>query len=131
AQFDAAARARNVFVLGGVSSFPVLTAAVVRRLAQGMARVDTVKGGIAPSPYANVGMNVIRAITSYAGKPVALTRDGRKTTAYAIIDTLRYTIAPPGRLPLYPVRFSLVDVPDLKLLPELWPGLRSVWMGAG
>ena len=30
AQFDAAARARGVFVLSGVSSFPVLTAAVVR-----------------------------------------------------------------------------------------------------
>jgi hypothetical protein len=34
-------------------------------------------------------------------------------------------------MPLHPVRFSLVDVPDLELLPELWPGLRSVWMGAG
>ena len=44
---------------------------------------------------------------------------------------VRYTIAPPGRLPLYPIRFSLVDVPDLQVLPELWPGLRSVWMGAG
>ena len=131
AQFDAQARARGVFVLAGVSSFPVLTAAVVRRLTQGLTRVDTIKGGIAPSPYANVGMNVIRAITSYAGKPVEVVRDGRKTTAYAIIDNLRYTIAPPGRLPLYPVRFSLVDVPDLKLLPELWPGVRTVWMGAG
>ncbi len=80
AQFDAQARERGVFVLAGVSSFPVLTAAVVRRLAQDMTRVDTITGGIAPSPYANVGMNVIRAITSYAGKPVEVTRDGRKTT---------------------------------------------------
>src|SRR5438067_813935 len=31
-QFDAQARARGVFVLAGVSSFPVLTAAVVRKL---------------------------------------------------------------------------------------------------
>ena len=37
----------------------------------------------------------------------------------------------PGRLPLHPIRFSLVDVPDLQVLPKLWPGLRSVWMGAG
>ena len=63
-QFDAAARARGVFVLSGVSSFPVLTAAVVRALARGMTRVDSVTGGIAPSPYANVGLNVIRAIAS-------------------------------------------------------------------
>ena len=130
-QFDAQARARGVWVLAGVSSFPVLTAAVVRNLAQGMARVDSIAGGIAPSPYANVGMNVIRAILSYAGKPVPLVRDGHKATGYALIDTVRYTIAPPGRLPLYPVRFSLVDVPDLQVLPDLWPGLRAVWMGAG
>jgi hypothetical protein len=96
-----------------------------------MARIDSVTGGIAPSPYANVGINVIRAIASYAGKPVAMIRDGRKAKGYALIDSWRYTIAPPGQLPLYPVRFSLVDVPDLEVLPELWPSLRSVWMGAG
>jgi hypothetical protein len=128
AQFDELARARGVFVLAGVSSFPVLTAAVVRKLADGMARVDTVTAGIAPSPYANVGINVIRAVASYAGKPVATARG---QTGHALIDTLRYTIAPPGRLPLYPIRFSLVDVPDRYVLPQLWPSLRSVWMGAG
>ena len=70
AQFDAAARGRGIFVLAGVSSFPVLTAAVIRRLAPGMARIDAVTGGIAPSPYANVGLNVVRAIASYAGRPM-------------------------------------------------------------
>jgi Domain of unknown function (DUF4166)/Saccharopine dehydrogenase NADP binding domain len=131
ARFDAEARRRGIFVLSGVSSFPVLTAAVVRALAPGLARVERVTGGIAPSPYANVGPNVIRAIASYAGKPVAILRDGRAATGHALIDTLRYTIAVPGRLPLHPTRFSLVDVPDLKVLPQLWPSLRSVWMGAG
>ena len=45
AQFDAAARARGVFVLAGVASFPVLTAAVVRRLAPDMARVERSPAG--------------------------------------------------------------------------------------
>jgi short subunit dehydrogenase-like uncharacterized protein len=76
AQFDLAARERGVFVLSGVSSFPVLTAAVTRRLSQGLSRVDSITGGIAPSPYAGVGQNVIRAIAGYAGKPVKLIRDG-------------------------------------------------------
>ena len=44
AQFDAAARERGVFVLSGVSSVPVLTAAVVRRLGVGMTRVDAMNG---------------------------------------------------------------------------------------
>ena len=131
AQFDAQAKARGIAILSGVSSFPVLTAAVVRRLAHGMTRLDSVTGGIAPSPYAGVGLNVIRAIASYAGQPVRLVRDGRPAFGRGLIETRRYTIAPPGRLPLWPVRFSLVDVPDLAALPALWPQLKSVWVGAG
>jgi hypothetical protein len=50
---------------------------------------------------------------------------------YGLAESLRYTVAPPGRIPLRNIRFSLVDVPDLRLLPDLWPGLRSIWMGAG
>jgi hypothetical protein len=131
AQFDAPARARGVFALSGASSFPVLTAAVVRRLADGMPRIDAISAGIAPSPYAGVGQNVIRAIAGYAGKPVALIRDGKKAVGYGLAETRRYTVAPPGRLPLSNIRFSLVDVPDLQVLPDLWPGLHAIWMGAG
>jgi len=130
-RFDAKARARKIFILAGVSSFPVLTAAVVRTLARGMVRVDRVTGGIAPSPFANVGINVIRAIASYAGKPVAVIADGHEAVRFALIDDRPFTIAPPGRLPLHRTRFSLVDVPDLTVLPQLWPSLREVWMGAG
>ncbi len=126
-QFDEEAKARGVFVLAGVSSFPVLTAAVVRKLSAGMVQVESVTGGIAPSPYAGVGLNVIRAIASYAGQPIEL-RDGRH---HALVETRRFTIAAPGYLPFRPIRFSLVDVPDLVVLPDLWPSLKSVWMGAG
>ena len=128
AQFDPEAQTRGVFMLSGVSSFPVLTAAVVRLLAQKMSRVEKVTGGIAPSPYADVGLNVIRAIASYTGKPIDIPRAGKH---FALIETRRFTIAPPGRLPLRPILFSLVDVPDLKVLPALWPTLKSGWMGAG
>jgi Domain of unknown function (DUF4166)/Saccharopine dehydrogenase NADP binding domain len=125
AQFDAAAKERGVFVLSGVSSFPVLTAAVVRELSKDMMRVERVTGGIAPSPYAGVGLNVIRAIASYGGKQAG------SGAGYALIDARRFTIAPPGYLPLHRIRFTLVDVPDLTALPRLWPSLSSVWMGAG
>jgi hypothetical protein len=131
AQFDDAARNAGRFVLTGVSSFPVLTAAVVHDLAQGLARVDSIAAGIAPSPYAGVGENVVRAIAGYAGQPVRLRRDGRFVTAYPFTETRRYTIAPPGRVPLDSLEFSLVDVPDLEVLADLWPSVQSVWVGAG
>jgi Domain of unknown function (DUF4166)/Saccharopine dehydrogenase NADP binding domain len=133
-RFDERAREQRVFVLSGVSSFPVLTAAVVRSLSAGMGRVEEISGGIAPSPFANVGLNVIRAIAGYAGKPIRL-RDGRESAGervgHALTETLRYTIAAPGRVPLRSIEFSLVDVPDLQLLAKLWPECRRVWMGAG
>jgi uncharacterized protein DUF4166/saccharopine dehydrogenase-like protein len=130
-RFDERARARGVFVLSGVSSFPVLTAAVVRLLSADMTRVDEISGGIAPSPFANVGLNVIRAIAGYAGKPVLLRDRGGERVGYSLTETRRYTIAAPGRLPVRSIEFSLVDVPDLRVLPMLWPQCRSVWMGAG
>ena len=130
-QFDQQAKAKNLCVLSGVSSFPVLSAAVVRKLSQDMTCVNRITGGIAPSPYAGVGLNVIRAIASYAGKPVSLVRNGKPATSYALTETMRYTICPPGYLPLNNTLFSLVDVPDLKVLPDLWPELDSIWLGAG
>ncbi|MFI4994953.1 MAG: DUF4166 domain-containing protein [Hyphomicrobiales bacterium] len=131
AAVDEAARAKGVFVLSGASTCPVLTVAVVRRLSQGMTRLDCVVGGIAPSPHAGVGLNVLRAVASYAGRPIRLIREGVPTQGFGLTETERYTIAPPGRLPLESRIFSLVDVPDLRLLPRLWPSLRSVWMGMG
>lgn len=129
--FDEGAKKQNIFVLSGVSSFPVLTAAVVRRLSKGLTKINSIKGGIAPSPYAGVGLNVIRAIASYAGKKLSLTRNKQKSYGYALTETMRYTVSPPGYLPLNNTLFSLVDVPDLKVLPAIWKDLDSIWMGAG
>ncbi len=131
AQFDAAAKAKGIAVLSGVSSFPVLTAAVVRHLSADGLKVESITGGIAPSPYAGVGENVIRAITSYAGQPVKLTRSGKPAVAIGLVETRDITIAPPGYLPLRHTRFSLVDVPDLQMLSLEHPGLQDIWIGAG
>ena len=128
--FDSTARAAGVFVLSGVSSFPVLTAAVARRLCSDLAAVQSIRGGIAPSPYAGVGENVIRAIASYAGRKIALRRNGGSVSAHPFTESRHYTIAPPGLLPLRRLRFSLVDVPDLHALIELWPSVGTIWMGA-
>ena len=129
-QFEGAAKERKLVLLSGVSSFPVLSAAMVRGLASGFRRIDSITGGIAPSPYAGVGYNVIRAIAGYAGKGIPLRREGRSGSALALVETRKFTIAPPGRAPLLPRKFSLVNVPDLQLLADEWPDVRDVWMGA-
>jgi Domain of unknown function (DUF4166)/Saccharopine dehydrogenase NADP binding domain len=129
-QFDNEAKAAGVFVLSGVSSFPVLTAAVLRVMATTM-DIVSVEGGIAPSPYAGIGLNVMRAVVGYAGAPVKLQRDGAQTHAFGLAESMRFTIAVPGKLPLKNIHFSLVDVPDLLVIPPEYTTLRDIWMGAG
>lgn len=130
-RFDEDARKADIYVLSGVSSFPVLTALVVKALSSDIPTLNTIKGGIAPSPYAGVGENVIRAIAGYAGQYTSIKKDGQTIPGYPLTSTMRYTIAPPGYTPLKNTLFSLVDVPDLKVLPKIFPDVQTVWMGAG
>lgn len=127
---DQQARTAGVHVLSGVSSFPALSAAAMRHITRGMTRIDSIRGGLAPSPYADLGLNVMRAIASYAGQPIAIRRNGGPATGYPGTEQMRFTIAPPGGVPLRNRLFSLVEVPDLRALAELWPAARDIWIGA-
>lgn len=127
---DVEAHQADVFVLSGLSTCPALTSAIVRALAKDFGRIDEVAGGIAPSPFVEMGANVLRAIASYAGKPVTIWRKGRRESARALLSHRTFAIAPPGTIPVKPMRFSLVDVPDLRLMPKVVPNLQHVWFGA-
>jgi hypothetical protein len=93
--------------------------------------VVSVEGGIAPSPYAGIGLNVMRAVLGYAGAPVKLQRHGKSSYGVGLAESLRFTIAAPGRLPLRNLHFSLVDVPDLQVIPPEHLTMTDIWMGAG
>jgi hypothetical protein len=130
-RFDALAREKGAFAISGTSTCPALTAAAVGELTDDWSAVHDISAGIAPSPHADVGVSVLRAITSYAGKPVPLLRNARPATGLGLVEARHVTVAPPGKLPLFSTRFSLVDVPDLTALPKLWPSVRDIWLGAG
>ena len=108
----------------------MLTAAVLREMAKTM-DIVAVEGGIAPSPYAGIGLNVMRAVVGYAGAPVKLWRNGRPAQGIGLAESMRFTIAVPGHLPLGNIHFSLVDVPDLQVIPPDHVTMTDIWMGAG
>lgn len=130
AALDPLAKRTARFALSGMSSFPALSAAAVRHLARGLGRPVNIAAGVSPSPFAGVGLSVIRAVASYAGQPVVLWKDGRWQEAPGLIDGRRLIISVPGEVPLGPFRFSLVAVPDPLLFPADWPALKRVWTGA-
>ncbi len=123
--------ANDTFALSGCSSVPALSDAVLRRLADGMTKTDRVEGGITPSGRLAMGLSVIQAIASYAGKQASVRIDGQIVHRRCLTDGRRHVLAVPGLIPLVPRRFGLIDVPDLDLMPERRPDLETVTFGAG
>ncbi|MBY5646264.1 SDR family oxidoreductase [Rhizobium leguminosarum] len=128
---DAAARAKGTFALSGLSSLPALSFAALEAMAPHFSRIDSVAAGIAPSAHVRIGLNVVRAIASYAGKKIVVRRDGRPAAGRGLIDAIRVTVAAPGAAPLRSRKFLLVDAPDLALLPARFAGLKSSFTGVG
>ncbi|MEH7880098.1 DUF4166 domain-containing protein [Rhizobium laguerreae] len=128
---DAAAKAKGTFALSGLSSLPALSFAALDAMAPHFSRVDSVAAGIAPSAHVRIGLNVVRAIASYAGKKIIVRRDGRPAAGRGLIDSMRVTVAAPGAAPLRSRKFLLVDAPDLALLPARFADLKSSFTGVG
>jgi hypothetical protein len=123
---DSLARQRGLSVVSGASSVPALSSAVVDRYADRFVRMDCIEIGI--SSGARVpGLATVKGIFSYAGKPFPCWRDGRWATAHGWLGLKRYRFPAPlgGRW------LGTCDVPDLELLPQRHPGVRTVTFHAG
>lgn len=57
-----AAIERRVAVISGLSTCPALTAAVVRELSSDFDSVESISGGISPSPFAGMGRSVVSTL---------------------------------------------------------------------
>ncbi|NKM20237.1 DUF4166 domain-containing protein [Rhizobium laguerreae] len=128
---DAGAKAKGTFALSGLSSLPALSFAALDAMAAHFSRIDSIAAGIAPSSHVRIGLNVVRAIASYAGKKIIVRRDGRPAAGRGLIDAMQVTVAPPGAAPLRSRTFLLVDAPDLALLPARFADLKSSFTGVG
>ncbi|MDB2439111.1 DUF4166 domain-containing protein [Hellea sp.] len=130
--FDAHAKENSITLLSGLSTYPVLTAAAARELSQQMDGITDIRAGIAPSPKAVMGRNVITAVAAYAGKKkVGVLRGGEFTNIHGLTETHRETICVPGQKPLPNILFSVVEGPDPQELPRHFNGLQNIWMSAG
>jgi saccharopine dehydrogenase-like NADP-dependent oxidoreductase len=74
---DDLAKLHGVVAISGTSSTPALSSAAVAALAGGWKRIDTINIAITPGGKSEVGVAVIAAILSYAGKPVPIFENGR------------------------------------------------------
>jgi NAD(P)-dependent dehydrogenase (short-subunit alcohol dehydrogenase family) len=127
---DAVAKAAGVAIISGASSLPALSAAVCGRLADGLDRVSAIDAALSASNRGTGGASVTRAILSYAGRPVRLWRGQAWRDGFGWQEMGRIVFRLPGAPPLRR-RVAICDVPDLALLPELFPGKPAIRFRAG
>ena len=129
---DTEAKAAGIAVMTGLSTCSVLSAIGLREIAAQIGPVEDVTIGIAPSPKADLGRNVVGAIARYAGQEtVAVVKAGTRQMQHGLLDGRKATICVPGDVPLPRLLFSLADAPDAWLLPQDFPELQNIWIGAG
>jgi hypothetical protein len=123
---DGEARAAGIPALTGASSTPALSNAALDAITAGWRRVEAISVAIVPGNRAPRGLSVMRAILSYAGRPVRVFRDGawERQAGWGLLSRL----AIPG---LGGRWASLCETPDLDILPVRFPQARSVVFRAG
>jgi NAD(P)-dependent dehydrogenase (short-subunit alcohol dehydrogenase family) len=110
-RYGAAAQRAGVAVISGASSTPALSHAVLDQLTGNWRRIETIRVAISPARQTPRGKSVVRAILSWAGRPVRLFRDGGWTQARGWGAARRIEFPGIGmRLA------SLCETPDLDLL---------------
>ncbi len=128
---DATARAAGVLVVSGASTVPGLSGAVVAKLSEGLAGLESIEIGITPGNRTARGPGVVEAILSYTGQPIPRWTQGASRVVHGWQDLHRHALRLPGHAPVGPRWYSACDVPDLALLPARYVGLRSLAFHAG
>jgi saccharopine dehydrogenase-like NADP-dependent oxidoreductase len=123
---DAEARAAGVSIVSGVSSLPALSSAVVDRYRDQFARLDAIRIGIT-SGAVLPGVATLRAILGYCGKPFRTLEGGAWINVHGWLDTRVHEF--PKIVGPRPI--SRCDVPDLDLLVQRYPGVKTVSFHAG
>jgi saccharopine dehydrogenase-like NADP-dependent oxidoreductase len=125
-QLNEAALAANVLAVCGASSTPALSHAALDHLAPTMGTPEEIRVYISPGNRAPRGLSVVKAILSYAGRPVTLQEHGRERTRPG------WSLLHRRKLEGLQTRwFSLCETPDLDLIPARFPEVRSAYFFAG
>ena len=118
---QSAARSAGRLAVSGASSLPALSSAVVASLAERVPKIEEIQIAIAPGQRAPRGQATLAAVFGYAGRPFKWVSRGAWRDAWGWQELKRLRFYGLG------ARWAAAcDVPDLDLLPRLYPGARTV-----
>lgn len=125
-------KSSDIPLISGLSTCPVLSAIGLREIERVIGAATDVTIGIAPSPKAKLGRNVVGAVMRYAGQPeVTVRRQAKSAIVHGVTEVRHETICVPGEVPLPRLPFAVADSPDALVLPKAFPKLDHIWTGAG
>lgn len=106
------AKSANVAVIGGASTVPALSSAVIEKYRSEFLQIYSLTYGISPGQKAERGLATTKGILTYVGKPLNATkRNGKKRYGWQDVYRQQY--------PMLGLRWMAnCDVPDLDLLPR-------------
>ena len=126
AALDEAAREKGVTAIAGASSTPALSTAAVEDLTRQWRRIDTIDIAIFPGGGGQVGLSVIQALLTYAGRPITIWRNGKLRETIGWGSVLR------ARVPNLGVRYlSPVETADARIMPQRFAVTSRVMFYAG
>ena len=125
-RLDAEARAAGVSIISGASTLPALTTAVVDKYRGEFKRLDSIRIGITSGALIP-GVATLRSILGYCGKPFRTLENGAWIDVHGWLDTQQHEFSKSVGVR----RIGRCDVPDLDLLPQRFPGVKTVSFHAG
>lgn len=123
---DEAARTRGVSVIGGASSVPGLSSAVIDRYLPEFQSLRSIRLGISSGARAP-GLATVKSVFGYCGRPFQRYEAGSWVTTHGWLDLQRYRFP----APLGSRWLGSCDIPDLELFPQRYPTVETVTFHAG
>jgi NAD(P)-dependent dehydrogenase (short-subunit alcohol dehydrogenase family) len=117
---DAAAKVVGRVAITGASTLPALSSAVVDSMRESHRALNLIDIVIAPGQQAPRGLATMSAVLGYAGKPFPWWQGGGWRVAHGWQEMRMESFSFGRRLS------AACDVPDLVLLPEHYPDVKSV-----
>jgi uncharacterized protein YbjT (DUF2867 family) len=117
---DTQARTADRLALSGVSTLPALSSAVLDAMGPRLRTLDAIELVIAPGQRAPRGAATLRSVFSYLGHPFEWLHAGRWVELHGW-EELKLV-----RLDCGTRWAAACDVPDLDLLPQRYPSVRTV-----
>ena len=127
AELKQLAKQKRLMLVTGASSVPGLSTAVIDEFLPQFSVLNSIHYGISPGNQTERGEATVASILSYVGHSFQTLVNGFWQSVYGWQNVGRYDFG----APLGKRWMSNCNIPDLSLLPQYYPGLKTVRFQAG